>query len=60
MTKATALRIFKETYKTAGVVLDQRQLLAAWSVYTDSLYKDGRITHTQNYKWVNPFMVPIL
>lgn len=59
MTKATALRIFNETYKSNGVRLDKRARLVAWSVYTDSLCKDGFITARQNNKWANPFMVPI-
>lgn len=59
MTKATALRIFNETIKINGVRVDKRARLVAWSVYTDSLAKNGFITARQNYKWTNPFMVPI-
>ena len=53
LTKAEALRLFKEVDNSPkGDSVWRRE---AWSVYTDSLCKDGYISERQYETWTNPF-----
>lgn len=55
MTKAEALKEFREYYMPnipRGDVIWQRE---EWNNYTDYLCKDGRITQHQCDTWTNPF-----
>ena len=59
MTKAEALREFRSAYPAgsflmAGGRLDRVMAREAWSNFTDSLHRDGRITDTQVDQWGVP------
>jgi hypothetical protein len=61
MTKATALRIFKETMATSadGSKFNIHERRQTWARYVDSLHRDGYITDSQVKRWTNPFPHPI-
>ena len=56
MTKAEALKQFKELYKTMGYRKgDDIAKRTEWNDYTDGLCKDGLITQKQYENWGQPF-----
>ena len=56
MTKAEALKHFRELYKTMGYRKgDDTAKRTEWNDYTDGLCKDGLITLHQYEKWGQPF-----
>ena len=57
MTKAEALKEFREIYKTLPTALrgDAIAKREDWNNYTDGLCKDGRITLHQYENWGQPF-----
>lgn len=57
MTKAQALRLFRETHeeflkKYRNDTIAKR---TAWNDFVDMLEKDGDITPRQSHSWSNPF-----
>lgn len=59
MTKAEALREFRSAYPAGSFLmsdgrLDRVMAREAWSNFTDSLHRDGRITDTQVDQWGVP------
>jgi hypothetical protein len=54
MLKRTAIKLFKEAENITGVQ-DKPALGQAWSMYIDSLHRDGYITDRQVQNWSNPF-----
>lgn len=56
MTKAKAVEEFKTLYKNLFLEqVDYWTAQFAWSCYTDSLCKMGRITQKQYNNWATPF-----
>ena len=57
MTKAEALKKFRELYKTLPTALrgDAIAKREDWNNYTDSLCKEGLITLNQYESWDQPF-----
>tara|TARA_R100000149_G_scaffold50143_1_gene20872 strand:- start:18 stop:209 length:192 start_codon:yes stop_codon:yes gene_type:complete len=57
MTKAEALKNFREMYKTLPTALrgDAIAKREDWNNYTDALCKNGRITLNQYENWDQPF-----
>ena len=57
MTKAEALKKFRELYKTLPTALrgDAIAKREDWNNYTDSLCKEGLITLNQYENWDQPF-----
>ena len=55
MTKAEALRDFRQLFKTFGKRGDAIAKREDWNNYTDSLCKEGLITLKQYENWEQPF-----
>ena len=56
MTKAEALKRFRDLYKTMGYRRgDDIAKRTEWNDYTDSLCKEGLITLKQYENWGQPF-----
>lgn len=57
MTKAQALRLFRETHEEflKKYRNDPIAKRTAWNDFTDMLEKDGDITPRQSHSWSNPF-----
>jgi hypothetical protein len=55
MTKAQALKQFKETHAELLKSGDKVAIRTAWNDYTDMLCKNGDITEKQYDTWTSPF-----
>ena len=56
MTKAEALKRFRDLYKTMGYRKgDDIAKRTEWNDYTDALHKEGVITLKQYENWGQPF-----
>ena len=55
MTKAEALRDFRQLFKTFGKRGDATAKREMWNNYTDSLCKSGDISLSQYENWDQPF-----
>ena len=55
MTKAEALKDFRQLFKTFGKRGDATAKREDWNNYTDALCKEGLITLNQYENWGQPF-----
>ena len=55
MTKAEALKDFRQLFKTFGKRGDATAKREDWNNYTDALHKEGVITLKQYENWGQPF-----
>lgn len=58
MLKSQAKKMFKECAPHCLARKNPSEIRMVWNGFVDQLQKEGKITESQAFRWVNPFLAP--